>query len=74
MTLAPLSAAKRIASAMPATEPEPEPDSTLSGMIFTLRATPATPFPLLVICAIVPVTWVPWPWSSLALRVFETKS
>jgi hypothetical protein len=38
-------------------------------MILTLRATPATPLPLWVACAIVPVTWVPWPWSSLAWAV-----
>jgi len=46
---------------MPPTEPEPEPESTLSGMILTLRAIPATPIPLLVTWAIVPVTCEPWP-------------
>ena len=59
---------------MPATEPEPEPESTLSGMIRTLRATPATPMPLFVTCAIVPVTCEPWPWSSFACLVLVTKS
>ena len=73
MTLAPWSAAQRIACAMAATEPEPCAESTLSGMIVTSGATPATPSLLLVDCAIVPATCVPWPWSSSALALLATK-
>ena len=61
ITLAPLSAAKRTASAMPATVPEPLAESTLSGMMRARKATPATPMPLWVDCAMVPATCVPCP-------------
>ena len=73
MTLAPWSAAQRIDCAMAATEPEPRADSTLSGMIATSGATPATPRLLFVLCAMVPATWVPWPWSSSALALLARK-
>ena len=33
-----------------------------------------TPTPLFVDCAIVPATWVPWPWSSSACSLSPTKS
>ena len=61
MTWAPLSAAKRMACAMAAMEPEPRADRTLSGMIEALKATPPTPSLLFVDWAMVPATWVPWP-------------
>src|SRR5215831_366456 len=64
MTLAPWSAAQRMPLAMPDTEPEPRAESTLIGMILAWKATPATPMPLCVDCAMVPATCVPWPWSS----------
>ena len=60
-------------SAMPATEPEPRAESTLIGMILAWNATPATPMPLWVDCAMVPATCVPWPWSSAALALSLTK-
>ena len=34
-------------------------------------AMPATPFPLPVLCAMVPATCVPWPWSSFASSVMR---
>ena len=73
MTFAPWSAAQRIDCAMAATEPEPFAESTLSGMIATSGATPATPSLLFVDCAIVPATCVPCPWSSSALALLATK-
>ena len=59
--LRPVISSQRMPSAMPATEPEPDPDSTLIGMIRACGATPATPMPLSVVCAMVPATWVPCP-------------
>jgi hypothetical protein len=41
--------------------PSPKLLSTFSGITLTPYAMPATPMPLLVACAIVPVTCVPWP-------------
>jgi hypothetical protein len=73
MTLAPWSAAQRMPSAIPETEPEPRAESTLMGMILAWNATPATPMALLVDWAIVPATCVPWPWSSVASGVLFTK-
>ena len=58
-----------MAWAMPPIEPEPCADSTLSGMILAPKATPATPSLLLVAWAMVPATWVPWPWSSRGVGV-----
>ena len=55
MTLAPLSAAKRMASAMSAVVPPPKWLSTFTGISVASKATPATPSLLLVACAMVPV-------------------
>ena len=69
MTWAPLSAAKRMPSATLATLPKPCFESTLMGISVAQYARPAAPTPLFVVCAIVPATCVPWPWSSAASRV-----
>ena len=44
------------------------------GMIVAPGATPATPSPLFVACAIVPATCVPWPCSSSGVASPSTKS
>jgi hypothetical protein len=54
-------AAYRIARAIAAESPSPFASSTRSGMILALKAIPAVATRLLVVCAIVPVTCVPWP-------------
>ncbi len=74
ITLAPLSAAKRMASAMSAEVPLPKWLSTFTGISVASKATPATPSPLFVAWAMVPATCVPWPWSSLACSSSFTKS
>ena len=51
--------------ATPAVEPEPSALSALQIARFELKATPATPTPLLALAAIVPATCVPWSLSSL---------
>ncbi len=82
MMLAPLSAAYRIPRATMSSVPwfgEPKMSShmlsiTLTGMIFTLKATPAMPALLLVSCPMVPLTCVPWPSRSSGAVSFQMKS
>ena len=62
---APRSVAQMIPCATSAVLPDPWSFITLTGMIDTPGATPATPTPLLAVAAIVPATWVPWKWPSL---------
>ncbi len=47
--------------------PLPLEESALATTSCAPGATPATPIPLLVSAAMIPLTWVPWPWSSWAL-------
>src|SRR5680860_165392 len=51
--------------AMSSKEPLPS-SSALIGMTFVSGATPATPMPLFVTAAMVPLTWVPWASDSCA--------
>ncbi|MNY00133.1 hypothetical protein D3C86_1326160 [compost metagenome] len=55
-------------------EPEPSEPSTLMARILVLGATPTTPLPLLARAAMVPATWVPWPWSSMGSLSLLPKS
>ena len=48
--------------------------STFTGMTLTLNAIPDGPRLLLVLSAIVPVTWVPWPSESSGSASFQMKS
>ena len=73
MTWAPLSAAQRIPSATPVVVPQPSALSTFTGIKRAPKARPAVPRPLWVDWAMVPATWVPWPWSSLACLLLWTK-
>src|SRR5690348_16020230 len=72
-TCAPWSAAQRMPSATFAVVPQPCLLSTFTGMSVAQYARPATPFPLFVVCAIVPAMCVPWPWSSQASARSSTK-
>ena len=47
---------------------------TLTGMIRTLKAMPATPTLLLVAWPMVPATWVPWPSRSSGRSSSQMKS
>jgi hypothetical protein len=66
ITLAPCVVAQSMPAATPLSLPDAWLSRTLTGMIVASKARPATPMPLLVHSAMVPVTWVPWPWSSFA--------
>ena len=47
---------------------------TLTGISFTLKATPAVPMPSLVSWPMVPLTCVPWPSKSSGVVVSQMKS
>src|ERR687885_142209 len=47
----------------------PSQSSTLTGRIIGSQAIPATPVPLLVAAAAIPLTWVPWSKSSRTLSL-----
>src|SRR5438128_6828232 len=74
ITLAPLSAAYRIATATSSSLPpwngalpkitSQKPPSAFTGISLTLNATPARPMPSLVSCPMVPLTCVPCPSRS----------
>src|SRR6266480_3027526 len=82
ITLAPLSAAYRMplatsSSVPPMSSPQPNrtsqtPESTLTGMIRMLKATPAVPTLSLVSWPAVPLTCVPWPSKSSGGSVVQT--
>ena len=67
-------AANAIARTPSETKPLPSLSSTRSGTIRAPYATPATPTPLSPTAAIVPATWVPWPFSSSGVASSATKS
>src|SRR3954466_1955293 len=75
MTLAPRSCTQVMQLATSAVEPWPSgPPSALHTASGELKATPATPLPLLVFAVIVPEVCVPWPLSSAHPLLMEPDS
>ena len=73
-TRTPWSPAQSNADAESEAKPEPWASSTRSGTTMASGATPAMPLPLLRVATTVPVTCVPWPFSSSGFASSSTQS